>query len=199
MEDQRFAHFEQDGDALVMTAENPRAEAVRIEKDLPHWHRDFSMNTGRGIALDISGEVAWADGNWGWRFGAKHFDYNHVQRIGLGFGYLPPKSSPEVRLTRLRTLTDIPSKLVNPVITTGDGRLTVHGEIETGCYPTRRMIPRTVRPAPVMRRSKTSIPFWPIPPAHRSNLPPPRESCGRRSAIMSGREGCPSSGPNAWA
>ncbi|MCY2995614.1 MAG: hypothetical protein NTY19_48360 [Planctomycetota bacterium] len=167
---QRFAQFAQEGDALWMHAENPRAEALKVEKDLPTWPIQFSMNAGRGLALELigdgsgavllvqlhgrgvrdyvvkidftgprsvtipAGETSWADGNWGWRFGAKHFDYNHVSSVSLGFGLIPPRTNPKVRVANLRTLVDVPSKLIDPVIHTGEGHLAVHGEITSGCY-----------------------------------------------------------------
>lgn len=167
---QRFAQFVQDGDALVMSAENSRSEAVRFEEALPGWRREFSMAAGRGIAMEIegdgsgalvllqlhgrgvrdyvvkvdfkgrrtvsipSGEASWADGNWGWRFGAKHFDYAEVRHVSLGFGMIPPRTNPRVRISDLRAMCDLPSKLVNPTIRTGAGLLTVNGEIESGCY-----------------------------------------------------------------
>jgi hypothetical protein len=170
IKNQRLAQFAQDGDTLVMTAENPRGEPVRVEEDLPSWRKEFSMPTGRGIAMEIdgdgsgavlllqlsgrgvrdyvvkvdfkgtrtvvipNGEASWADGNWGWRFGTKHFDYTKIYEVSLGFGYIPPKTNPRVRISNVRVLADVPSKLVNPVITTGAGKLTVNGEVETGCY-----------------------------------------------------------------
>lgn len=81
-----------------------------------------------------SGEASWADGDWGWRFGAKHFDYSQVRYVSLGFGMIPARSAPRIRIAGLRTLRDLPSKLVRPVIRIGTGSLTVDGEIETGCY-----------------------------------------------------------------
>jgi hypothetical protein len=167
---QRFAQFTQDGDALWMHAENSRAEALKVEKDLPTWPKQFAMSTGRGLAMDLvgdgsgavlllqlsgrgvrdyvvkidftgprkviipSGETSWADGNWGWRFGAKNFDYSRIDSVSLGFGFIPPKTNAKVRIANLRTLADVPSKLVNPVIHTGNGRLAVRGEIPSGCY-----------------------------------------------------------------
>ena len=167
---QRFAQFTQDGDALWMVAENPRAEALRVEKDLPTWPKQFAMSAGRGLAMDLvgdgsgavlllqlngrgvrdyvvkidftgprtvvipTGETSWADGNWGWRFGAKHFDYSRINTVSLGFGFIPPRTNPKLRIANLRTLADVPSKLVNPVIHTGSGQLMVHGEIPSGCY-----------------------------------------------------------------
>jgi hypothetical protein len=80
------------------------------------------------------GEVSWADGDWGWRFGSKHFDYAGVRSVSLGFGMVPARSSPRVRIAGLRQLRDVPSKLVRPVIRIGSGSLAVDGEIETGSY-----------------------------------------------------------------
>lgn len=167
---QRFVHFEQEGEALVMTADNPRGEPARFEEKLPGWRKEFSMATGHGIAMEIdgdgsgavlllqlngrgvrdyvvkidfkgtrtvmipSGEASWADGNWGWRFGAKHFDYEKVSGINLGFGSIPAQTCAKVRISKLRLMADKASRLVNPVIRTGSGSLTVNGEIETGCY-----------------------------------------------------------------
>jgi hypothetical protein len=170
IDNQRLAQFSQDGDAIWIYAENPRAEAFRAEKDLPTWPKQFSMSAGRGLSMDLvgdgsgavlllqlsgrgvrdyvvkidfvgprtviipAGETSWADGNWGWRFGAKYFDYNHVNSVSLGFGSIPPRTNPKVRIANLRVLGDVPSKLINPVIHTGSGRLSVHGEIASGCY-----------------------------------------------------------------
>ena len=171
IEQQRFATFVQDGEWLVMTAENPHGEPDLHEGELPGWRRDFSMAAGRGLAMEIdgdgsgavvllqlhgrgvrdyvvkvdftgprtvripSGEASWADGDWGWRFGAKSFDYaTTVNRVSLGFGLIPARSSPRVRIKGLRPLRDVPSKLVRPVIRIGSGSLAVDGAIETGCY-----------------------------------------------------------------
>ena len=99
--------------------------------------RDYVVKldfTGSRSVTIPAGETSWADGNWGWRFGAKYFDYSHVNSVSLGFGSIPPRTSPKVRIANLRILADVPSKLINPVIHTGSGRLRVHGEIASGCY-----------------------------------------------------------------
>jgi dienelactone hydrolase len=167
---QRFTRFEQDGDWLVMTADNPGNQPTRQDEDQPGWQGQFSMAAGRGIAFEIDGdgsgaivllqlrgrglrdyvvkvdfkgrrtvripcgEASWADGDWGWRMGSKHFDYAGVRYVSLGFGMVPPRSSPRIRIAGLRQLRDVPSKLVRPVIRIGSGSLAVDGEIETGCY-----------------------------------------------------------------
>ncbi len=66
--------------------------------------------------------------------GAKHFDYAEVHHLSLGFGMIPARTVPKVKISNLRPLLDVPSRLVNPVIRAGAGALTVQGEIETGCY-----------------------------------------------------------------
>ncbi|MHB8971007.1 MAG: hypothetical protein ACYC3X_11335 [Pirellulaceae bacterium] len=171
IQNQRFAQFQQDGQALIVSAENAKATDVWIEEGLPSWSSTCSMVAGRGISMDVTGdgsgavlvlqafsagvrdyvvkinftgkrsviipngEVSWADGNWGWRFGAKHFDYHgNVSRLALGFGYIPARTSPRVKVENLRVLADQASKLVNPVITTGAGTLTIDGEIATSQY-----------------------------------------------------------------
>ena len=171
IQNQRYAQFQQDGQALIVSAENAKAEDVWIEEGLPSWSRAFSMATGRGISMDVTGdgsgavlvlqvfsagvrdyvvkinftgkrsviipngEVSWADGDWGWRFGAKHFDYHgNVGTLALGFGYIPAQTSPRVQVENIQLLADKASKLVNPVITTGTGTLTIDGEIATSQY-----------------------------------------------------------------
>ena len=47
---------------------------------------------------------------------------------------IPPRAHPKAGIANCRALEDRSSKLVNPVIHTGQGRLTVHGEIATGCH-----------------------------------------------------------------
>jgi hypothetical protein len=47
---------------------------------------------------------------------------------------IPPRTNPRVRISNLRVMCDVPSKLVNPVIRTGTGSLTVKGEIASGWY-----------------------------------------------------------------
>ena len=171
IQNQRFAQFRQENNALIVSAENAKAEDIWIEEGLPSWSRTFSMAEGRGISMDVTGdgsgavlvlqafsggvrdyvvkinfigkrsiiipngEVSWANGYWGWRFGAKHFDYNgNVGALALGFGYIPARTSPRVKVENLRLLKDRACMLVNPVIATGAGTLSVDGEIATSQY-----------------------------------------------------------------
>jgi len=52
----------------------------------------------------------------------------------MGFGYIPANTTVSVKVESLRLLRDNASSLVNPVITTGTGTLTVIGTVQTGNY-----------------------------------------------------------------
>jgi hypothetical protein len=169
VQNQRFAHFMADGQAIIVAAENPRDEDLWLEKDLPFWSRNLKM-PGHGLAMDVtgdgsgavlvlqlegggardyivkidftgkrsivipSGEVSWASAHWGRRPGTERFDYNQVTSVAMGFGYIPPRTNPRVKVENLRLLTDRASELVNPIITIGNGTLAVDGVIQTGQY-----------------------------------------------------------------
>jgi len=99
--------------------------------------RDYVVKVdfvGKKSVVIPNGEVAWADGCWGWRFSAKYLSYGKMGGIDLGFGFVPARSHPRVKIENLRLLSERPSRLVNPMICTGGGRLRVAGEIETGQY-----------------------------------------------------------------
>ena len=167
---QRYSTFQQEGEALVVTADNPTGEDRWIEEGLPSWRKSFSMKNTRALGMEVTGdnsgavlvfqvrgrgirdyvvkinftgkrtiiipngEVAWANGYWGWRFEAKHFEYGQAGQIDLGFGYIPARSHPRVKLENLRLVPANASRLASPVIKAGAGRLRIAGEIETGQY-----------------------------------------------------------------
>ena len=82
-----------------------------------------------------NGEVAWADGFWGWRFGAaKYCDYTHIQSIWMGFGKVPARTNVRATIEGLKFLKEISTDLKNPVIKTGSGTLAVEGSVVTGHY-----------------------------------------------------------------
>jgi hypothetical protein len=81
-----------------------------------------------------NGEVAWADGGWGWRMETKRADYAHVRWCRLGFAYLPAGRKASVLVEGLKALSEIPAPLENPVIHTGRGTLTVKGSVASGQY-----------------------------------------------------------------
>jgi hypothetical protein len=166
---QAYAKYAQDGDGVVVSAENPRDQAFMKEDDLPSWARTVAM-PGHGLSLDVTGdgsgavlviqlsaggvrdyvvkidftgkrtiviptgEVSWADGNWGRRPGTERFSYGVISGVAMGFGYIPAKASPRVKVENLQLLEDRPSKLINPVVALGAGELQVSGEVESGQY-----------------------------------------------------------------
>ena len=82
-----------------------------------------------------NGEVAWADGRWGWWRGSwKLARYESVGGFKLGFGMLPARKDVAVTVEGLQALKELPAELVDPVIAVGRGRLAVKGRAATGQY-----------------------------------------------------------------
>ncbi|MEI8310183.1 MAG: hypothetical protein WCH98_05445 [Verrucomicrobiota bacterium] len=102
--------------------------------------RDYVIKidfTGPRHIVIPNGEAAWSEGCWGWRFGAKHFDYEAtLGAVSLGFGFIPPNTSPHVVITDIKLLDNLTGILRDPVIHLGSGKLQVAGEILTGEYLT---------------------------------------------------------------
>jgi hypothetical protein len=169
VQNQSHAAFTQDGDGVVVSAENMRSEDQLLESGYPFWNRAAVM-PGHGLSLEVTGdgsgavlviqlsgggerdyvvkldftgkrkiviptgEVSWANGYWGRRPGTERFGYSGIERISMGFGYIPAKTSPKVKVENMQLLEDRPSKLINPIVTTGTGELRVTGEIESDQY-----------------------------------------------------------------
>ena len=107
--------------------------------------------TGRGVRdyvvkLDFigprtivipNGEASWATACWGWRFEAKHFDYEAaLTKVSLGFGWLPARRSAQATVVRLELLENLPSAWHDPVIRLGQGVLRVQGAVAAHEYLT---------------------------------------------------------------
>ena len=169
VQNQSYAVFTQDGDAVVVSAENLRNEDLWLASGYPFWGRAVTM-PGHGLSFEVTGdgsgavlviqlsgggerdyivkldftgkrkiviptgEVSWADGHWGRRPGTERFGYSGIASVSMGFGYIPAKTSPQVKVENLQLLEDRPSKLVNPIVTTGAGELRVTGEIDSDQY-----------------------------------------------------------------
>ena len=66
---------------------------------------------------------------------SKKFDYSKpISRIRMGFGYIPPKTHPKIRVANLRMLQDHQTELKDPVIRVGNGSIRIFGSIKTGDY-----------------------------------------------------------------
>ena len=118
------------GRGISMDVTGDGSSAVLVLQAFSSGVRDYVVKinfTGKRTIVIPNGEVSWADGYWGWRFGAKSFDYKgNVGALALGFGYIPARTSPRVKVENLQLLGDRESKLVNPVITTGARRAQGH-------------------------------------------------------------------------
>ena len=61
-------------------------------------------------------------------------DYENVQQLKMGFGYLPAKCHAEIKVEDIKALGEISTELVNPIIHTGEGALVVNGRIASNQY-----------------------------------------------------------------
>lgn len=81
-----------------------------------------------------NGQAAWANGYWGWRVGTHRGSYNRVGRFNIGLGHVPKQTKASVLVKNLKALAEIDTKLVDPVIHTGKGKLQVQGSVDSGHY-----------------------------------------------------------------
>jgi hypothetical protein len=102
--------------------------------------RDYVVKldfTGPRRIVIPNGETSWSAACWGWRFDAHSMDYHGVvHTVRLGFGHLPPGSSPRVTVTAIELLENLPGLLRDPVVRAGDGTLRIQGEVHEGEYLT---------------------------------------------------------------
>lgn len=122
------------GLSMDVTGDNSGAVLV-LQLEDGRGTRDYIIKidfTGKRTITIPTGEVSWADGRWGRRSGTEWFGYEKLNAVSMGFGFIPAKTSPQVKVANLQLLADRPSKLVNPVITVGTGQLQITGEVETG-------------------------------------------------------------------
>ncbi len=99
--------------------------------------RDYAVHidfTGRRWVEIPSGEVAWYQACWGWRMDTKHCDYATIGEVGIGFGFVPPRSRAMVTVGRLQALAEIPVILTDPIVTIGTQRMVLKGTVASGDY-----------------------------------------------------------------
>jgi hypothetical protein len=125
------------GHGLALDVTGDGSGAVLVIQLSSGGVRDYVVKidfTGKRSIVIPTGEVSWADGRWGRRSGTEWFHYDRLSGVAMGFGYIPAKTSPRVKVENLQLLADRPSTLVNPIIAVGKGELTVNGQIESGQY-----------------------------------------------------------------
>jgi hypothetical protein len=89
---------------------------------------------GRRYIEIPNGEASWASGFWGWRVGTHRSDYSRVGRFKIGFGHIPAKTQPRVKLEGLKAVAEINSQVTNMTISTSKGLLTVKGTVSSSQY-----------------------------------------------------------------
>ena len=125
------------GHGLSLDVTGDGSGAVLVIQLSAGGSRDYIVKvdfTGKRTVVIPCGEVSWADGRWGRRPGTERCKYDRVNGVAMGFGYIPAKTSPRVKVENLQVLADCPIKLVNPVIVVGAGELRIDGQIESGQY-----------------------------------------------------------------
>jgi hypothetical protein len=126
------------GRGLALDVTGDGSGAVLVITLVGNGMRDYVVKVdfeGTREVIIPNGEVSWASGHWGYRLNTKSFDYDSpVKKIHMGFGYIPPKTNPKVRVANLRALGDLATELRDPVIRVGEGSLQVKGSVETGDY-----------------------------------------------------------------
>lgn len=100
--------------------------------------RDYAVPvdfTGKKYVELPHGEAAYALSKWGWRFAAsKNCNYEKLGKINFGFGYLPAGTDADITVSGMKALKEIPVPLVDPVIATAQGKLSIKGQVPTDHY-----------------------------------------------------------------
>lgn len=123
---------------ILLDIEGDGSGAVLVVQLHGAGKRDYVVKldfTGPRQIVIPSGEVAWSAACWGWRMGAKHFDYGgEVRAVSLGFGHLPAKAAARVLVRRLELLENAPGVLRDPVVHVGDGVVRLRGDVHAYEY-----------------------------------------------------------------
>ena len=123
---------------LYLEVEGDGSGAVLVCQLHGRGVRDYVVKVdfnGRRVFTIPNGEAAWAAACWGWRFGAKHFDYDgQVTAVSIGFGYIPPRCTAHVFVRGLELLENVNAPLRDPSVHVEGGVLRVTGEIFPGEY-----------------------------------------------------------------
>lgn len=82
----------------------------------------------------LNGEVAWHDGNWGWRMATKSTRYSGVKGFKMGFCHIPPGAHARIRVSQIKLLREIKVPLKELTIRNSLGSITVRADILTGDY-----------------------------------------------------------------
>ncbi|MBT3193398.1 MAG: hypothetical protein HN341_12675 [Verrucomicrobia bacterium] len=114
------------------------SDAVLVITIGEHHKRDYVIPidfTGTREIEIPSGEVAWGDTHWGWRWGTAKFDYSRIRKVRVGFGTVPPETHAKVTVSNIRPLRKVSTELQDLTIRLGtDHELVVPGTIRSEHY-----------------------------------------------------------------
>jgi hypothetical protein len=123
------------GIAVTVTGDGSRA--ILVLQAHCHGPRDYVIPLDFKGPRDVvipCGEVSWSDARWGWRFATKGSQYGPLRRMSIGLGQVPPKTAVDISIRNLRLLPELPTALIDPVISVGTGTLHVTGTIASESY-----------------------------------------------------------------
>lgn len=127
-----------EGTGLACTVEGDGSGAVLVVTLYGRGLRDYVIPidfVGEREVVVPTGEVAWSDPRWGWRFESARFDYSRITRVSAGLGSVPPRTATRISVSELRPVTLEPAMLGDLRIRVGEDReLVVPGEIASGHY-----------------------------------------------------------------
>ncbi|MBR4073058.1 MAG: hypothetical protein IKK24_03855, partial [Clostridia bacterium] len=92
--------------AIAVTLMGDNSGSVLVIKA---GRRDYAVKidfAGERTVVIPNGEVAWYDGNWGWRMETKSTRYEMVEEFSVSIGYIPPKTATDILITGISFLKE---------------------------------------------------------------------------------------------
>ncbi len=122
---------------IGLTVTGDGSGAVLVLQAHCHGARDYivvvDFKGPREIVIPC-GEVSWSDARWGWRFATKGSKYGTLRRMSIGLGKVPPKTTVDIKVSKIRLLPEVPTALINPVIMIGAGSMQLSGTVPSDSY-----------------------------------------------------------------
>ncbi|MEI8036947.1 MAG: hypothetical protein WCJ14_01030 [Verrucomicrobiota bacterium] len=122
---------------IGLTVTGDGSGAVLVLQAFFRGERDYIVPLDFKGPRDIvipCGEVSWTDARWGWYMRTKGAEYGKLGKMAIGLGKVPPKTSVDIKVSKLRILPEVPTALNNPTIHVGAGLLQITGTIPSESY-----------------------------------------------------------------
>ncbi|MBD0400610.1 T9SS type A sorting domain-containing protein [Flammeovirga sp. EKP202] len=105
---------------------------------------DGGLARDYGVPIDFNGkkwveiptgEQGWRLQNWSWSPRTKKvIRYDNIQKISIGLGYMPAKTTAKVTVEDLQALSEINEAMINPTFIVGDDSVKLEGSINTASH-----------------------------------------------------------------